>query len=152
CGTLTRGNGVAAPVMAGDPLCRADVIETAADGQIGIRLIDGTLFNISGGTRVALSEFVWDVDGGSHQALLDVARGRFTFVAGELGKSGSLRVNTPVASIRARSHTGGVGMLTLTALAFLAMKEAQAADPNSTLLDDDSLTYKDLVHGAFELV
>ena len=32
------------------------------------------------------------------------------------------------------------------------MKEVQAADPNVTFLDDGSITYKDLEHGAFELV
>ena len=43
-------------------------------------------------------------------------------------------------------------MLSLTALTFSIMKEVQAADPNATFLDDDSITYKDLEHGAFELV
>ena len=45
-GTLRRGNCVPAQVMAGDPVCRGDVIETGADGHIGIRFIDGTLFNV----------------------------------------------------------------------------------------------------------
>ena len=43
-------------------------------------------------------------------------------------------------------------MLSLTALTFSLMKEVQAADPNVTFLDDDIITYKDLEHGAFELV
>jgi len=43
-------------------------------------------------------------------------------------------------------------MLWLTALTFSLMKEARAADPNVTFLDDDYITYKDLEHGAFELV
>src|SRR4029077_9664301 len=47
---------------------------------------------------------------------------------------------------------GGFGMLTLAALTFSMTKEAQAADPNATFLDDDSISYKDLEHGAFELV
>ena len=53
---------------------------------------------------------------------------------------------------RSRAHAGRFGMLWLTALTFLLGKEVQAADPNVTLLDDDSITYKDLAHGAFELV
>ena len=32
------------------------------------------------------------------------------------------------------------------------MKEVRAADPNVTFLDDGNITYKDLEHGAFELV
>ena len=43
-------------------------------------------------------------------------------------------------------------MLWLTALTFSLMKEVRAADPNVTFLDDGSITYKDLEHGAFELV
>ena len=43
-------------------------------------------------------------------------------------------------------------MLSVTALIFPIMKEAQATDPDATFLDDGSITYKDLEHGAFELV
>jgi len=53
---------------------------------------------------------------------------------------------------RSRAHAGGFGMLWLTALTFSLMKEVRAADPNATLLDDGNITYKDLEHGAFELI
>ena len=43
-------------------------------------------------------------------------------------------------------------MLWLTAVTFALMKEVRAADPNVTFLDDGNITYKDLEHGAFELV
>ncbi|ANW04902.1 VCBS domain-containing protein [Bradyrhizobium icense] len=43
-------------------------------------------------------------------------------------------------------------MLWLTALTFSLVKEAKAADPNVTFLDDGNITYKDLEHGSFELV
>src|SRR5437773_12548370 len=55
-GTLTRASGIAVQVMVGDPVCQGDVIETAADGRIGIRFIDGTVFNLSRSTRVVLDE------------------------------------------------------------------------------------------------
>ncbi|WP_245266564.1 VCBS domain-containing protein [Bradyrhizobium sp. WSM1743] len=152
CGTLTRGGGVATQAVAGAPVYRADVIETDADGQITIRFIDGTFFNISRDTRVALSEFVFEVEGASPTALFDVTRGSFSFVPGRLAETGSLQLNTPVAGIRARSHAGGFGMLTLAALTFSVAENAEAADPDVTFLDDDSITYKDLAHGAFELV
>ncbi|SDJ76252.1 VCBS repeat-containing protein [Bradyrhizobium sp. Rc2d] len=152
CGTLTRASGVATQAVAGAPVYRADVIETDADGQITLRFIDGTLFNISGGTRVALNDFVFEVEGMSHTALFDVTRGSFSFVLGRLAEAGSLRLNTPIAGIRTRGHAGGFGMLTLAALTFSAAQNAEAADPDVIVLDDDSITYKDLAHGAFELV
>jgi hypothetical protein len=34
------------------------VIETGPDGRIEIRFIDGTVFNLSGDSRVVLREFV----------------------------------------------------------------------------------------------
>src|SRR6266446_5758824 len=152
CGTLRRASGIAVQVMVGDPVCQGDVIETAADGRIGIRFIDGTVFNLSRSTRVVLNEFLCDSNGTSHSALFGVTRGTFAFIAGQVAKTGCLRVDTPVGSIRGRAHTGGSGMLSLAALIFSAMKEVQAADPNATFLDDDSITYKDLEHGAFELI
>src|SRR5262249_43342188 len=143
--------GAAVQVMAGDTVCRGDVIETASDGQIAIRFIDGTLFVLSRGARVVLDEFVCDSDGTSHSALFAVDRGSFAFITGRMARTGSLRVDTPVGSIRSRADAGGFGTLTLAALTFAAMSDAKAADPNATFLDDDAVAYKDLEHGAFEL-
>ncbi len=54
---------------------------------------------------------------------------------------------------RSRRLGGEAGILSwLTALTFSLTKEAKAADPNVTFLDDGNITYKDLEHGAFELV
>ncbi|MEH2612198.1 VCBS domain-containing protein [Bradyrhizobium sp. AZCC 1693] len=58
----------------------------------------------------------------------------------------------PVGDPRSRPDAGRFGMLWLTALTFSLTKKVQAADPNVTFLDDDNITYKDLEHGAFELV
>lgn len=65
-------------------------------------------------------------------------------------KSGSL--DGPVTPSRERDSTGRFGLLSLAALLFSTIKEVKAADPNVTFLDDDTITYKDLRHGAFELV
>ena len=81
-----RASGIAVQVMVGDPVCQGDVIETAADGRIGIRFIDGTVFNLSRSTRVVLNEFVCDSNGTSHSALFGVTTGTFAFIAGRGGK------------------------------------------------------------------
>ena len=41
------------------------------------RFIDGTVFNLSGGTQIALDEFGFGSNGGSHSALFSVATGTF---------------------------------------------------------------------------
>ncbi|WJR76000.1 VCBS domain-containing protein [Bradyrhizobium sp. NP1] len=150
--TIERASCIAVQIAVGDPVCQDDVIETAADGRIGIRFIDGTVFNLSGDARVVLGEFICESDGTSRSASLTVTRGTFAFVAGQLAKSGALSVDTPFGSIRSRTLAGGFGMLSLAALTFAMMKEVQAADPNVTLLDDDNITYKHFDHGVFELV
>jgi len=152
CGTIRRASGIAVQVMAGDPVCQGDVIETAADGRIEIRFVDGTVFNLSRDARVELSEFARDSNGTLRSALFAVTRGTFAFIAGRLAETGSLTVDTPVGSIRSRAQGGGIGMLSFAALIFSTMKEVQAADPNVTFLDDDTITYKDLEHGVFELI
>src|SRR5712672_3267814 len=132
CGTIRRAGGIAVQVTVGDAVCQGDVIETAADGRIGIRFIDGTVFNLFNSTRVVLNEFVCDSNGTSHSALFGVTRGTFAFIAGEVAKTGCLRIDTPIGSIRGRAHTGGIGMLSLVALTFSILKEVQAADSNVT--------------------
>ena len=72
--------------------------------------------------------------------------------SGPLWRATYAAAQVPVGGARSRTQVGGFGMLWLTALTFSLMKEARAADPNVTFLDDDYITYKDLEHGAFELV
>src|SRR5258706_2419890 len=74
-GTLTRAGGVAVQVKLGDPVCQGDVIETAADGRVGIRFIDDTAFNLSSSARMVVDEFVCDSNGTSHSALFGVTGG-----------------------------------------------------------------------------
>jgi hypothetical protein len=106
---LTHTDGVAAQVLVGAPVCQGDVIETGPDGRIEIRFIDGTVFNLSGDSRVVLREFVCDTDRAG-SALFAVTKGTFAFIGGRLARTGSLWVDTPVGSIRGRPHAGGFGM------------------------------------------
>ncbi|WP_445216481.1 VCBS domain-containing protein [Bradyrhizobium sp. Pa8] len=59
--------------------------------------------------------------------------------------------DVPAIQSHERASAGRFGMLSLTALLFSMIKEVRAADPNATFLDDDTITYKDFAHGAFEL-
>ena len=72
--------------------------------------------------------------------------------SGPLRRAAWTEAPITVSDPRSRARAGGFGMLWLTALTFSLMREVQAADPNVTFLDDGNITYKDLEHGAFELV
>jgi VCBS repeat-containing protein len=72
--------------------------------------------------------------------------------SGPLRRATGTDAPTTVSDPRGRARAGGFGMLWLTAVTFSLMREVRAADPNVTFLDDGNITYKDLAHGAFELV
>ena len=61
--TVTRAGGVVVQGNVGDLVYQGDVIETAADGAVAIIFNDGTAFNLSASSRMALDEFVCDPDG-----------------------------------------------------------------------------------------
>ncbi|MCP3387544.1 VCBS domain-containing protein [Bradyrhizobium sp. CCGB12] len=150
--TLTRDDGATIKVSVGDLVCRSDVIETAADSQIGIRLLDDSLFNVFSQARIELRELASESDGFSRSTVVAVTSGSFAFAAGRLANSGTLTIDTPLGSVRGHSYSKGFGILTIAALTFSMMDNAQAADPDATFVDDDTITYKDLQHGAFELI
>ena len=143
-------NGTAA-TREGDPVFQHDTIETAADGAVGITFSDGTAFNLSSNARMVVSEFVCVPNGTSNSALRSLVQGAFSFIAGKVAKTGGLRIDTPVARIRGTAQHGGMGILTLAALTFSVMKEIQAAGRSDAFLDDDTITYKALEHGTFEI-
>src|SRR5262245_12120690 len=145
--TVMDARGVVAQVKVGDPVYRHDTIETGADGAVGITFIDGTAFNLSNNARMALNEFV--CDGTSNSALFNLSKGVFAFIAGKVAKAGGLRIDTPFARIRGQD--GGIGILTLAALAFSTIREIQAASRSDAFLDDGAITYKDSPHGTFEI-
>src|SRR5215472_13454316 len=147
--TVVDARGVVAQVKVGDRVYRHDTIETGADGAVGITFTDGTAFNLSNNARMALKEFV--CDGTSNSALFSLSKGAFAFIAGKVAKTGGLRIDTPFARIRGAAQDGGIGILTLAALAFSTIREIQAASRSDAFLDDGAITYKDSPHGTFEI-
>src|SRR4029078_6399446 len=99
----------------------SDIIETTADGLVCIRFIDGTTFNLSNNARMALKEFPGRET--ARPALLDVARGDFAFIAGEMAEAGRLEIDTPVARIRGSARLGGIGTLVLVAWFFVSTQD-----------------------------
>src|SRR5262249_24529076 len=90
-------------------------------------------------------------NGTSNSALFSLNQGAFTFTAGKVAKSGGLRIDTPVARIRGTSQDSGIGILTFATLTFSVIDEIQAASWPDAFLDDDTVTYKHLPHGTFEI-
>jgi hypothetical protein len=89
----------------GDVVYQGDVVQTGADGRLGITFADGSAFNLSSNARMALSEFVYETEGTSNSTLFNLTKGTFTFVAGNVAKTGDMKVDTPVATMGIRGTT-----------------------------------------------
>jgi hypothetical protein len=89
----------------GDLVYLGDVVQTGADGRLGISFTDGTSFNLSNNARMALSEFVYEPNGTSNSTLFNLTKGTFTFVAGNIAKTGDMKIDTPIATMGIRGTT-----------------------------------------------
>jgi hypothetical protein len=89
----------------GDLVYQGDVVQTGADGKVGITFTDGTAFNLSSNARMILNEFVYDPNGKSNSTLFSLTKGTFTFIAGKVAKTGDMKIGTPVATMGIRGTT-----------------------------------------------
>lgn len=97
--------GQAGETKVGDLVYQGDLVQTGADGKVGINFTDGTSFNLSSNARMTLDEYVYDPKGTSNSTLFNLAKGTFTFVAGKVAKTGEMKVDTPVATLGIRGTT-----------------------------------------------
>ena len=105
--TVIQANvtGQVGQTKVGDLVYLGDVVQTGADGRVGINFTDGTSFNLSSKARMALTEFVYDPNGKSNSTLFNLTSGTFTFVAGNIAKTGDMKIDTPVATMGIRGTT-----------------------------------------------
>ena len=101
---LPAGGGVG-QTKVGDLVYKGDVVQTGADGKIGVTFTDGTAFNLSTNARMVLNEFVYDPNGKSNSTLFSLTKGTFTFIAGKVAKTGDMKIDTPVATMGIRGTT-----------------------------------------------
>ncbi|WP_342760715.1 FecR family protein [Bradyrhizobium sp. CSA207] len=90
---------------AGDVVYLRDVVRTGADSRVSINFNDGSSFNLSSNARMTLDEYVYEPDGKSNATFFNLARGTATFVAGQVAKTGDMKVDTPVATMGIRGTT-----------------------------------------------
>ncbi len=95
-------NGVTITLNAGDTVMKGDVVQTGAGGSLGIVFSDGTAFNLAANARMILNDFVYNAGGGGNSALISLVQGSISFVAGQVAKTGDMKVETPVATMGIR--------------------------------------------------
>ena len=96
----------AGPVKKGDHVYLGDVVTTGDNSQLGINFIDGASFIMSSNARMTLDQYVYDPnDHKKNSMFFSLAKGAFTFLAGSIAKTGSMKVDTPVATMGIRGTT-----------------------------------------------
>lgn len=99
--TIVR-NGVAITANQGDVVRKGDVVQTGGDGMIAVLFADGSTFSLSANARMVLNDFVYQAGGSNNSALISLVQGTIGFVAGQVAKSGDMRVESPVATMGIR--------------------------------------------------
>jgi hypothetical protein len=103
--SVTRNNAASA-LQLRDPVYKNDVLQTNADGTLGITFDDETTFTLKPNTRLAVDEFVYQEGGTNNAAVFNVVRGTAAFVAAEIAHTGNMRIETPTSSLGIRGTTG----------------------------------------------
>ena len=95
-------NGVTIVANVGDAVNQNDVVQTGSGSTLGLVLDDGTTFNLSANSRFMLNELTYDASSTSNSSLMTLVQGAASFVAGQVAKTGDMRVATPTATIGIR--------------------------------------------------
>ena len=103
--SVTR-RAVTSALKVKDAIFNGDVLQTAANGTLGITFGDATAFSLRPNSRIAVDEFVYQDGGGNNSAAFEVLRGSVAFVAAAVAKTGNMSIDTPVATIGIRGTTG----------------------------------------------
>ncbi len=95
-------NGVLVALNVGDTVRKGDVVQTSGSSTVIIVFTDGSTFSLSANARMVLNEFVYAPNGADNSAAINLVQGTFSFIAGQVAKTGDMRVETPVATIGIR--------------------------------------------------
>jgi hypothetical protein len=104
--SVTRGAAAPAALKANAEIFKNDVLQTGADGTLGITFDDETTFNLSPNTTVTVDEFIYNPGAKNNAAVFNVARGTAAFVASQVAKTGDMKIDTPTATMGIRGTTG----------------------------------------------
>ncbi|NQV83084.1 MAG: VCBS repeat-containing protein [Rhodospirillales bacterium] len=107
--TITHTDGTKTQAADGAPIYQGDMVETADGGAVGITFADQSTFSLADAGSMTIDEMVYDPATQSGSSAVSVAEGLFTFVSGQIAKTGvdASTITTPVATIGIRGTSGG---------------------------------------------
>ncbi|PCI41482.1 MAG: hypothetical protein COB46_03715, partial [Rhodospirillaceae bacterium] len=150
-GTVTaiRADGTKVELQVGDPVYQGDILETSADGAIGVILADETTFSMAEEGRMVLDEMVYDPGTQEGSVSLSVMHGVFTFVSGNVAKTDpdAMTLTTPVATIGIRGTQLGIDLSDGQTLKAALMEEADGFIGEVVIMNDAGVS---VLNGANE--
>lgn len=103
--TVLRNNAPK-PLALRSEIFKGDVLQTGADGTLGVTFVDDTTFTLKPNSSIDVDDYVYQ-EGGSHNAaLFDVARGTVAFLAAKVAHTGDMKIDTPTSTLGIRGTTG----------------------------------------------
>lgn len=123
---VIRADGSREELDIDTPLYPGDVLETSADGAVGVVLADETTFAMAADGRMVLDEMIFDPETQEGSLSLSVFKGVYTFVSGLVSKTDpdAMVINTPVGSIGIRGTQVGLDFSNGKDLTVVMMREA----------------------------
>jgi large repetitive protein len=107
-------NGVTVALNVGDAVYQNDLVQTGSGSTLGLVLDDGTAFNLTANARLMLNELNYDASSTSNSSLITLVQGAASFVAGQVAKTGDMKIATPVAFIGIRGTAGNLELVELS--------------------------------------
>ena len=91
----------------GDEVYLRDVIETGADGAIGITFIDNSVFSAGPNSSIVLEQFEFDSAEFKGNLLARMDRGTLSVVSGDIARTSpeAMKIKTPTAILGVRGTT-----------------------------------------------
>ncbi|MFQ5763872.1 MAG: FecR domain-containing protein, partial [Rhodospirillales bacterium] len=123
---VVRADGTRAELNVDTPLYPGDILETGADGALGVVLADETTFSMGGDGRMVLDEMIYDPETQEGSLSLSVVKGLYTFVSGMVSKTDpdAMTIETPIGTIGIRGTQVGLDLANGKDLTVVMMEEA----------------------------
>ncbi len=98
----------------GDDLFSGDTLITTKNGQVQIRMTDGSFVHVRPNSEFMLSDYDYQSEPKTDKSEFDLVKGGFRAITGAIGKanSGAVKVKTPVASIGIRGTDFSIRLVT----------------------------------------
>jgi hypothetical protein len=93
-------------LAAGNEIFPGDVLQTGANSGLGVTFDDETTLTLGTNTTVSVSDYVYQKANTRSSAVIKVLRGTLAFIAGQVARTGDMKITTPTASLGIRGTTG----------------------------------------------